>query len=396
MTGGFAPRRRAPTPLVSVVPPLSFKTINMIGPADDFLIHQTHEPVLHVATSDRRFYDRYFFTGHACDSSLFFMIGMGVYPNLGVIDAFATVAYGDTQTTTRGSRELGLDRMNTLAVGPIDIEVLEGMRRIRLSCHAGEAVSFELEWNGAVAAFDEPPILSRVMGRVMEQATRLIQTGSYSGHIMVDGKRIDLDPATALGARDRSWGVRSMGLEREPKGIQQAHRVSEKRPPLWIWSPMQFRDATIHFNLAEYASGERELAAVRRVPSFACGGEVVNLKNPDHKLVFERETRELLAGSSVSFDDLDGSRRTVTLEPLRRAYLRAGTGYGGPDDWRHGKYMGKSWSNSVSYDLRDPAVTAKIGPTHVLCRMTMDNGDVGYGTFETQVFGAFPKYGFHE
>ena len=30
----------------------------MISPADDFLIHQTHEPVRHVHTSDRRFYDR--------------------------------------------------------------------------------------------------------------------------------------------------------------------------------------------------------------------------------------------------------------------------------------------------------------------------------------------------
>jgi hypothetical protein len=57
----------------------------MISSADDFLIHQTHEPVRHAYTSDRRFYDRYFFTGHACNADLFFMIGMGCYPNLGVI-----------------------------------------------------------------------------------------------------------------------------------------------------------------------------------------------------------------------------------------------------------------------------------------------------------------------
>lgn len=43
----------------------------MLGPADDFLIHQTAEPVRYVATSDRRFYDRYFFTGHACSDKLF-------------------------------------------------------------------------------------------------------------------------------------------------------------------------------------------------------------------------------------------------------------------------------------------------------------------------------------
>ncbi|MGH8595619.1 MAG: hypothetical protein ACREXT_03050, partial [Gammaproteobacteria bacterium] len=69
----------------------------MLGPADDYLIHQTHEPLRLVQTSDRRFYDRYFFTGHRCDDQLFFMLGMGCYPNLGVIDAFASVAYGTVQ-----------------------------------------------------------------------------------------------------------------------------------------------------------------------------------------------------------------------------------------------------------------------------------------------------------
>lgn len=366
----------------------------MISPADDFLIHQTHEPVLYVATSDRRFFDRYFFTGHNSDDSLFFMIGMGVYPNLGVIDAFVSVAQGDVQATTRGSREMSFDRMNTGNVGPIDIEVMEPLRRIRLRGRPGETVSFELEWNAAVPAFEEPPILSRVMNRVMERATRLVQTGTWSGYIDVNGRRTDLDSSTAWGARDRSWGVRSIGMEREPKGIQQAHKAGNMRPPLWIWSPMQFPDATIHFNLSEHASGDRDIESVRRVPTFGSGGEVVSLRNPDHQLKLDPETRELLSGSSVSFDDVDGSRRTVSLEPLCRAYLRAGTGYGGPDDWRHGKYMGAMWSSSVSYDLSDTSLTSKIGPTHVLCRMTMDNGDIGYGTFETQVFGAFPKYGF--
>ena len=43
----------------------------MLGPADDFLIHQTPEPIRYAVTSDRRFYDRYFFTGHACSDELF-------------------------------------------------------------------------------------------------------------------------------------------------------------------------------------------------------------------------------------------------------------------------------------------------------------------------------------
>lgn len=366
----------------------------MIGPADDFPIHQTHEPVAYVATSDRRFYDRYFFTGHRCDASLYFMVGMGVYPNLGVIDAFVSVAMGDVQVTTRGSRELGADRMDTGNVGTIDLQVVEGLRRLRLHGRPGEAVSFELEWEGAVPMFEEPPLFDRRLGRVVEQATRIVQTGRWRGYLDVDGTRTELDPATAWGGRDRSWGVRSLGLEREPPGILQARGGSALRPPLWIWAPMQFEDFTLHYSLNEHANGERPVAAVRRMPAFGRGGEAVALRKPDHALRFDPTTRELLAGSAVSFEEADGRRRTITLEPLRRAYLRAGTGYGGPDAWRHGSYMGEAWASSVRYDLTDASITSKIGPTHVLCRMTLDSGEVGYGTFEAGVFGAFPKYGF--
>lgn len=371
----------------------------MIGPADDFPVHQTHEPIRFAGTSDRRFYDRYFFTGHRCAPDLFFMIGVGVYPNLGVIDAFGSVALGSMQYSTRGSRELGDDRMDMGNIGPFNVEVLEGLKKLRVWCEPrpDQAVHFDLEWNGAVPAFEEPPILQRVLGRVMEQATRLIQTGTWTGYIVCNGERIELDPETSWGARDRSWGVRSIGFEREPKGIQQAKNTSSERTSLWMWAPMQFNDHTIHFSLSEFADGRREIETVRRMKSFGKDGVAAPaefLLGAEHDLRFDQETRELVDGS-VSFLEPDGTRRHVKLTPLRRAYLRAGTGYGGPDTWRHGKYMGENWSDSVSYDLTDEELTAKIGPTHVLCRMETDDGHVGYGTFETQVYGAYPRYGFH-
>ena len=76
--------------------------------------------------------------------------------------------------------------------------------------------------------------------------------------------------------------------------------------------------------------------------------------------------------------------------------MRAGTGYGGPDPWRHGKYMGEMWGDSISYDITDPELAAQLGPAHVLCRMDASTGEVGYGLFETQVYGAYPRYGFYE
>ena len=379
----------------------------MLSPADDFPIHQTHEPVRHVATSDRRFYDRYFFTGHLCSEDLFFMVGIGSYPNLGVADAFCSVAMGSRQYTTRASRELGGDRMNTRGIGPFELEVKEGLRVLRLRCEraAGQSVSFELEWTGAVAAFEEPPIFQRVLGRVIEQGTRFIQTGHWSGLLECAGRRVELSPQASWGARDRSWGVRSIGLEREPRGIQQARGENRNRTTLWIWSPMQFPDCTVHFNVAEFPDGRRQIDTVRRVPNFAGAGATgaapagdgagdTLLGGATHELRLHPVTRELLEGSRIGYRDADGRERLVRLTPLRRAYLRAGTGYGGPDDWRHGKYMGPSWVDSIEYDLGDAEVVSKIGPAHVLCRMERDDGVVGFGTFETQVYGAYPRYGF--
>ena len=52
----------------------------MLSNLDDFPIHQTSEPMRHVATSDRNFYDRYYFNGFNHDGTVMFVCGLGVYP----------------------------------------------------------------------------------------------------------------------------------------------------------------------------------------------------------------------------------------------------------------------------------------------------------------------------
>ena len=64
---------------------------NGLSSWDDFPVHQTAEPIRNVATSDRNFYDRYYFNLHGSSDELFMVMGLGQYPNLGVQDAFAVV-----------------------------------------------------------------------------------------------------------------------------------------------------------------------------------------------------------------------------------------------------------------------------------------------------------------
>ena len=64
----------------------------MLTKADDFPIHQTSEPVAHTNSSDRNFYDRYFFNGYARDGSVYFAAALGSYPNRHVTDAAVSVS----------------------------------------------------------------------------------------------------------------------------------------------------------------------------------------------------------------------------------------------------------------------------------------------------------------
>ncbi len=49
---------------------------------DDFPVHQVADTIRHAGTSDRNFYDRYYFNMHASTDELFMVMGLGQYPNL--------------------------------------------------------------------------------------------------------------------------------------------------------------------------------------------------------------------------------------------------------------------------------------------------------------------------
>ena len=92
---------------------------------DDFPVHQTSEYVRHVATSDRNFYDRYYFNLHGSSDEVMTIFGLGQYPNLGVTDAFLAVGTKDKHRVVRASKPL-VDRADLLTL-------LESQRRAVLA-----------------------------------------------------------------------------------------------------------------------------------------------------------------------------------------------------------------------------------------------------------------------
>jgi hypothetical protein len=234
-----------------------------LGPFDEYLAHQTSDTFDHVATSDRNFYDRYYFNMHASSDELFVITGLGQYPNLGVTDAFITVSIGTEQHTVRASRELGSDRMDT-SVGPLSVEVLEGLLKLRIRCEENEwGVSADLTFTGSVAALEEPRTFIRRYGRVIQDVTRYAQVGTWEGTITAAGQTFDVTPDKWKGARDRSWGVRPVGEPEHPgikvRGAQDGYGFRHD------WLPMQFDDHMLKVQIDQDADGNRMVEESARV-----------------------------------------------------------------------------------------------------------------------------------
>ncbi len=361
----------------------------MLSPLDDLPIHQIAEPIAHVGTSDRNFYDRYYFNLFERSGAVMLTAGLGVYPNLGVTDAFVAVTRADHQHVVRASRELGADRSET-AVGPISIEVLEGLRRLRLRLADAEApVELDVEWEAGIPAFLEARHLNRRAARVTTETARFAQTGSWTGTLRIGAERFDVAAPGWGGGRDRSWGVRPVG-EPEPPG-----RRAGGGPGgfLWLYSTMQFDAFTILCILQEDRTGRRSLEQAVRIWPDSAGRDPEPLGQIHHELEFVAGSRRVAAAQLV-FTPPYGDRLTVAVEPLTTSFLSLGTGYGMDTDWRHGMYQGPRAVQYRSYDLADADVVARgYGLMDDLARFELD-GATGHGLFENAVLGPNDRYGF--
>src|SRR5262245_38762446 len=353
-----------------------------LSPLDDYPIHQAAEVMRHVATSDRNFYDRYYFNCHARSDELMLIMGLGQYPNLGATDAFARVRHGNLHRVVRASRELGLDRMDT-TVGPFRVEVIEGLKRLRVVLDENEhGLSFDLTFEGTIPATLEPRHYIRGQERVIFDSMRLAQTGLWTGHIRIGDEEIAVTPDRWEGTRDRSWGVRPVG-ESEPPGIQ------AKNPGTfyWLYAPIRFDDHAILCILQEDDKGRRLVEeAVRVWPD----GREEFLGRPDYQPVYAPGTRDVVS-AVLSFSPPGGKPFDMRCTPILPVHLMVGTGYGLESDWKHGMYQGPNpVVQGVSYTLPEDA-GRMWGLVDAVGRFEYD-GIVGYGLYEYWALGPHPSF----
>lgn len=362
----------------------------MPHPLDEFPIHQAPLSISHVVSSDPNAYDRYYFNAHGRNGDPFALIGLGIYPNLGVIDGYVTVRTGDRQVTVRASDALE-DSTDRLApsVGPFRMEVIEPLERIRIVCEGDEhGVGFDLTWQGLFPAVDEAPHIWRSGQRILLDAQRFAQVGSWEGELRVDGVTHVVDPEVWMGTRDRSWGIRPVG-EPGPPGRAGAEPIEGF---WWNYVPLGFDDFMIIVIVQENPDGHRVLNDALRIWPADSGRPVEQLGWPRIEVHYTSGTRHP-EGATIHLTEPDGTPLVVEVETRGFVALNAGTGYGG--SWSHGSWQGRNWVEGVDIDITDPEVASMI-PFGLLDHVAYARiGDQeGWGLFELGTFGRHDPSGF--
>ena len=364
---------------------------------DDYPIHQTSQPITVPASGDPNHYDRYFFNGYTADGSLYFGLGMGLYPNRSVHDASFSVVRGGQQISVHASGRAPMDRSQANVVGPIEVRIVEPLRVHRVLVDApDQGLRADLTFTARTAVLQEPPFHMRAGVKVLFDYTRLTQMGRWQGWVEVDGERIEVDPADVLGSRDRSWGIRPCG-----------ERVTVPPPAAppqfyWLWAPLNFPDFATHFDVNEYADGARWHEYGVHLPalddsSSGSSTEPEVARSVDYDIAWGPGTRHATA-FTLRLTSGDGGVSTIVLEPMLN-FQMFGIGYGHPE-WSHGLWKGEAAVGGTRFAV---PVDNPSAPHHIhiqaLCRAVHTAPDgtesVGCGILEQLVLGAHAPTGLH-
>lgn len=365
----------------------------MISPFDDYCVHQTPDYLRVPGTTDRNFYDRYFFSGYTSDGRIMFGLAYGRYPNRFVQDAHFTVTVDGVQHSLHASDVVGGDPSDA-RVGPISVQVEKPMQRLRCSvADNAHGIRCDLLYEAESGAVDEGRLRVARHGLTYIDQTRFMQYGRWSGWIEIDGKRFTLAPGAAFGLRDKSWGVRAIGEQQVT--VKAGERI------FWMNIVLRLPDGFYVFRTLDHADGsshEREGYQAPLYPSVAAVPVGESQLKPaaqwEFALQFAAGSRRIVAGD-YQVRWADGSTFQFQAR-CRNTLYYAGMGYN-HDRWHHGLDHGEqlvlereSWS-ADSVDERAPDRQFLASVVDILC----DGKVIGFGHTEQLLLGDYAPFGWN-
>jgi hypothetical protein len=381
--------------------------VNASGPllaADEALTHQIADTFARVSQSDRAWTEKVWAMAAARDGSLSVAFGLGKYVNRNVMDAFAGISRGTEQWTVRASRRLAPTPEETI-VGPIAYEIVEPLKRTRLALAPNESAPIAFD---VVISSEVPPMVedreihtSRSRYRIDADVVRFHQAGVASGWVEVEGARVELDEATWVGSRDRSWGVR-YGVG-QPLDDIEATSIPPGVATYVLWMPVTMTrpDGRMYTLFVYYQrhSGEGWSTGTTQGAIELSDGRRKAFRDIVPALRFEDGNRRLIGGE-LRCVNADGSDRVFHVEAISGTGFHLGTGlYGGYEGHVHGEHRGDLHVEGDHVVDCDQVEVAHRIHQHRDCiiRVTdTTDGSVGVGTVQSIIMGAHPEIGLTE
>jgi hypothetical protein len=144
------------------------------------------------------------------------------FPARGVMDSLQLGRIDGEPTLAHHERPYGGDP-HTMAVGPVEIDITEAFRSVRL--HVDEAqeapVALDLTFSARTKAHGLRPGTMKAGHEIIWDQSHMVQSGWYDGMLVFHGERREV--TRWWGQRDHSWGIRD-----------------HARCPLWMWLAVQF------------------------------------------------------------------------------------------------------------------------------------------------------------
>jgi hypothetical protein len=326
----------------------------MLTHLDESPWHQCADTFDHVATSDPRFFDRFWFAASDPAGTATLQFTIGVYQNMNVVDGGFIIIHRDRQHNLRASRELRPSYQATC--GPLALDVIDPLRVLGITIGPNDSgLSAALTWTAAAAPQQERPHFSRLRGRVAEDYARYDQIGTMSGSVDLDGTRLDVDQWWSC--RDHSWGVRpGIGIPEPVTGTADPHEG-------FVFAFLFFSTGTWagHAQITQRDHAAHLTAELRHQSGTVHPGTAIDLRATFTDASRPRRMR------GATFAITTGAGETVTIEadPQGPAVAMAGLGYGGYDDGRGlGAYRGPEHTEHDVWDVSQPAtVTFPDGTT---------------------------------
>ena len=282
----------------------------MITKGDDYPIHQLPIPIAEVGT-ERNFYDRYFFNGYNKDGSVFFATALCVYPNLNLIDGSFVLVFDGVQHNFRYSDVLNQERLDT-KVGSLKVQVIEPLKELRIEViDPDKGINADLTFVGRFEPMQEPRMVMKNGPRTTMDSTRMTQHGTWNGSISFKDEEIKVSKSEYKGSRDRSWGIRPVGLP-----------DSQLLPPLqipqfyWLWAPANFEDLTSHLYFVDDSLGN----PTHSHSVIQHDDEVDVLLDLRKEITYKKESRRI-SEAKFSAKKSNGSEVSWILEPKYHIYM---------------------------------------------------------------------------